>query len=150
MPATCSASRFPRGWFAIIVCIARLCAVNAKSTSPASHAFQSSLFERGRINWLAFDFDADILNFDTHGPEMWSSEQPVPKCAAAGTIDNPTEGISDGVCLEIYQAWGWPYDSGLLQRHNLDQAIGEARHTATPIPPGDDIGVATGAHGVYI
>jgi len=81
---------------------------------------------------------------------MWSSEQPVPKCAAAGTIDNPTEGISDGVCLEIYQAWGWPYNSGLLQWHNLDKAIGEARGTATPIPPGDDIGVATGAHGVYI
>jgi hypothetical protein len=56
----------------------------------------------------------------SQGPEMWSSAQPVPKCAAAGTIDNPTEGISDGVCLEIYQAWGWPYDSGLLQRHNLD------------------------------
>jgi hypothetical protein len=81
---------------------------------------------------------------------MWSSEQPVPKCAAAGTIDNPTEGISDGMCLEIYQAWGWPYDSGLLQRHNLNKAIGEARGTATLIPPGDDIGVATGAHGVYI
>ena len=79
------------------------------------------------------------------------SEQPVPECAATSTIDGPTEGISDEGCLEICQAGRWPCDHALLQRHNLDKAIGgEACGRTTPIPSGDEAGVAASAHGVCV
>lgn len=77
------------------------------------------------------------------------SEHTATERASAGGVDDFAERRGNEVCFEICKALGWPYDNALPEGNNLNQPVGDLSFVP-PVPAGDNVGIAAGAHCVDV